>query len=90
MTTTLVVTFGTAGGTTSTLTRAVGGLEATVPVLSLSTEGLVVVERVVVPVGKVGTVLSGGPGAAIEPLSQIFIRGGSEVPGKAEDRERAS
>lgn len=61
----LVVTFGTAGGTTSTLTRAMGGLEATVPVLSLSAEGLLVVERVVVPVGKVATVLSGGPGAAI-------------------------
>jgi len=58
-------TFGTAGGTTSTLTRALGGLEATVPVLSLSAEGLLVVERVVVPVGKVATVLSGGPGAAI-------------------------
>ncbi len=65
LTTNLVVTFGTAGGTTSTLSRAVGGLEATVPVLSLSAEGLLVVERVVVPVGKVGTVLSGGPGAAI-------------------------
>jgi hypothetical protein len=65
LTTNLVVTFGTAGGTTSTLTRAVGGLEATVPVLSLSAEGLLVVERVVVPVGKVATVLSGGPGAAI-------------------------
>ncbi|HEX8435241.1 hypothetical protein, partial [Archangium sp.] len=46
--TNLIVTFGTAGGTTSTLTRAVGGLEATVPVLSLSAEGLLVVERVVV------------------------------------------
>ncbi|HEX8438815.1 MAG TPA: hypothetical protein VF697_27150, partial [Archangium sp.] len=63
--TNLIVTFGTAGGTTSTLTRAVGGLEATVPVLSLSAEGLLVVERVVVPVGKAATVLSGGPGAAI-------------------------
>ncbi|WP_395850102.1 hypothetical protein [Cystobacter fuscus] len=61
----LIVTFGTAGGTTSTLTRAVGGLEATVPVLSLSAKGLLVVERVVVPVGKAATVLSGGPGAAI-------------------------
>jgi hypothetical protein len=63
--TNLILTLGTAGGTTSTLTRAVGGLEATVPVLSLSAEGLLVVERVVVPVGKAATVLSGGPGAAI-------------------------
>jgi hypothetical protein len=65
LTTHLLLALGTAGGTTSTLTRAVGGLEATVPVLSLSAEGLLVVERVVVPVGKVATVLSGGPGAAI-------------------------
>ncbi|QRK07789.1 hypothetical protein JQX13_48760 [Archangium violaceum] len=65
LTTNLIFTVGTAGGTTSTLTRAVGGLEATVPVLSLSAEGLLVVERVVVPVGKAATVLSGGPGAAI-------------------------
>jgi hypothetical protein len=63
--TNLIVTFGTAGGTTGTLTRALGGLEASVPVLSLSAEGLLVVERVVVPVGKAATVLSGGPGAAI-------------------------
>jgi len=63
--TNLILTVGTAGGTTSTLTRAVGGLEATVPVLSLSAEGLLVVERVVVPVGRAATVLSGGPGAAI-------------------------
>jgi hypothetical protein len=36
LTTYIIVTFGTAGGTTSTLTRTLGGLEATVPVLSLS------------------------------------------------------
>jgi hypothetical protein len=65
LTTHVLVTFGTAGGTTSTLTRTLGGLEATVPVLSISADGLLVVERVVVPVGKVATVLSGGPGAAI-------------------------
>jgi hypothetical protein len=65
LTTQILVTFGTAGGTTSTLTRTLGGLEATVPVLSLSAEGLLVVERVVVPVGKAATVLSGGPGAVI-------------------------
>ncbi|QRK07182.1 hypothetical protein JQX13_45250 [Archangium violaceum] len=63
--TNLIVTFGTAGGTTSTLTRALGGLEATVPVLSLSADGLLAVRSVAVPVGKAATVLSGGPGAAI-------------------------
>ncbi len=65
LTTNLILAFGTAGATTSTLTGALGGLKATVPVLSLSDEGLLVVARVVVPVGKVATVLSGGPGAAI-------------------------
>ncbi|EPX63257.1 hypothetical protein D187_005663 [Cystobacter fuscus DSM 2262] len=77
----LLVTFGTAGGTTSTLTRAVGGLEATVPVLSLSAEGLLVVERVVVPVGRAATVLSGGPGSAII-LYQVGSGGGGEGGGE--------
>jgi len=79
----LLLTFGTAGGTTSTLTRAVGGLEATVPVLSLSAEGLLVVERVVVPVGKVATVLSGGPGAAI--ILQRASTGADEARTSARD-----
>ncbi|HEX5754674.1 MAG TPA: polymorphic toxin type 47 domain-containing protein, partial [Archangium sp.] len=71
LTTHIIVTFGTAGGTTSTLTRTLGGLEATVPVLSLSARGELVLGRVVVPVGKAATALSGGPGAAI-----ILYQGG--------------
>jgi hypothetical protein len=65
LTTNLIVTFGAAGGSTRTLTRTFTGAEATVPVLSLSAEGALAVERVVVPVGNVATVLSGGPGATI-------------------------
>lgn len=65
LTTTLLVTWGAASGTTRALTGALASAEATVPVLSLSADGLLVVERIVVPVGKVATVLSGGPGAAI-------------------------
>jgi hypothetical protein len=65
LTTHLLVTWGAAGATTRTLTGALGGAETTVPVLSLSAEGTLVLERVVVPVGRVATVLSGGPGAAI-------------------------
>jgi len=61
----LLVTFGTAGGSTSTLRGLFAGAEATVPVLTLSAEGALALERVVVPVGKVATVLSGGPGAAL-------------------------
>jgi hypothetical protein len=65
LTTSLIITCGTAGGTTRALTGALGDLEATVPVLSLSTEGALILESAVVPVGKAATVLSGGPGAAI-------------------------
>ena len=43
LTTNLILTLGTAGGTASTLTRTLGGLEVTMPVLSLSAEGLLMV-----------------------------------------------
>ncbi|HYO58062.1 HNH endonuclease signature motif containing protein [Archangium sp.] len=65
LTTSLLVTFGAAGGTTRTLAGALRGAQASVPVLSLSAEGALMMERVVVPVGKTAMVLSGGPGAAI-------------------------
>jgi hypothetical protein len=65
LTTSLLVTFGAARGTTRTLAGAWRGAEASVPVLSLSAEGRLLMERLVVPVDKVATVLSGGPGAAI-------------------------
>lgn len=79
LTTHLLVTFGTAGGTTSTLTRAFAGAEATVPVLSLSAEGALVMERIAVPVGEVATVLGGGPGAAII-LQRASASGQSPAP----------
>ncbi|MGE6763119.1 Tox-REase-5 domain-containing protein [Corallococcus interemptor] len=41
------------------------GAEVSVPVLSLSAEGALALERVAVPAGRAATVLSGGPGAAI-------------------------
>ena len=65
LTTSLIATFGAAGATTRTLRGAAAGLDATVSVLALSSEGAFAVERVVVPVGQVATVLSGGPGAAV-------------------------
>lgn len=65
LTTSVIVTWGAASATT----RAVKGLmvsaEATVPVLSLSAEGMLALERIAVPVGSAATVLSGGPGAAV-------------------------
>jgi hypothetical protein len=65
LTTHLLVTWGTASATTRTLGRLTAGAEATVPVLSLSARGALVMERVAVPVGQAASVLSGGPGAAI-------------------------
>ncbi|WP_233585190.1 Tox-REase-5 domain-containing protein [Corallococcus sp. CA054B] len=63
--TSFIATWGAASATTRTLTGLSAGVEATVPVLSLSVEGALVVERVAVPVGRAASVLSGGPGAAI-------------------------
>jgi hypothetical protein len=66
LSTTLLSTYGAAGGTTRTLAAASRGMEAvSVPALSLTAEGVLAVERVAVPVGRVVTALSGGPGAAI-------------------------
>ncbi|RKH00368.1 hypothetical protein D7V97_30430 [Corallococcus sp. CA053C] len=65
LTTGLLVTWGVASATTRTLTGMVAGAEATVPVLSLSAEGALVLEHAAVPVGRAASVLSGGPGAAI-------------------------
>ena len=63
--TNLLVTTGTATATTRTITGALAGAEATVPVLSLTAQGALAIERVTVPVGRAAAVLSGGPGAAI-------------------------
>jgi len=63
--TNLLVTTGTATATTRTMTGTLAGAEATVPVLSLSAQGALAIERVTVPVGRAAAVLSGGPGAAI-------------------------
>ena len=65
LTTSLVVTWGAASATTRTVRGAMAGAEATVPVLSLSGEGALVMERIAVPIGRTAAVLSGGPGAAI-------------------------
>jgi hypothetical protein len=66
----LLVTWGAAAGTTRALASATHGAQVTVkvPVLSLSKDGALAVEsarQLVLPVGSVGTVLSGGPGAVI-------------------------
>jgi hypothetical protein len=60
--TTLIVTYGAAGGATRTLTAAMGGAEAMVPVLTLSAEGALVMQRIAVPVGTMATALGTGVG----------------------------
>jgi hypothetical protein len=62
---TLLSTWGTVAGTPRTLAAQGRGWEAhRVPVLSLTEDGMLVVERVAVPVGRAVTVLGEGPGAA--------------------------
>ncbi|WP_408889037.1 Tox-REase-5 domain-containing protein [Myxococcus faecalis] len=63
--TNLLVTAGTASATTRSVTGALAGAEAHAPVLSLSAQGALRVERLAVPIGRAATVVGGGPGAAI-------------------------
>ncbi|AKQ70007.1 putative hemagglutinin-related protein [Myxococcus hansupus] len=63
--TNLVLTTGTATATTRTVTGALAGADATVPVLALSAQGALTFERVAAPVGRAAAVLGGGPGAVI-------------------------
>ncbi|NOK33619.1 hypothetical protein HMI49_10455 [Corallococcus exercitus] len=81
LTTNVLMLWGTASATTRTLTRAAAGVEATVPVLAVSAEGLLSVERVAVPVGRAAAVLSGGPGAALI-LQKANAAPSPEEPGK--------
>ncbi|WP_126932882.1 hypothetical protein [Corallococcus sp. AB018] len=65
LTTGMLVTWGAASATTRTLKGMALGAEVSVPVLSLSAQGALALERVAVPAGRAAAVLSGGPGAAI-------------------------
>lgn len=66
LTAALLSTWGTAAGSTRTLAALGHGWEAaSVPVLSLSAKGALVVERATVNVGRAVTVLGTGPGAAV-------------------------
>ena len=82
LTTNLLVTWGAASATTRTLGGLMAGAEATVPVLSLSAEGALVIERIAVPVGQTASVLSGGPGAAIILHRANTAAGQSSSPGE--------
>ncbi|MFY1826211.1 Tox-REase-5 domain-containing protein [Myxococcus fulvus] len=81
--TNLLLTAGTATATTRTVTGALAGAEATVPVLSLSAQGVMSVERVAVPTGRMAAVLGVGPGATfiLNQASTAATRPGKE-PGQ--------
>jgi len=65
LTVTVLATYG-AAGTTRTLTTMGPGLESlSVPTLSLSANGTLMLNRVAIPTGRLMTALGGGPGAAI-------------------------
>ncbi|MCP3098410.1 restriction endonuclease fold toxin 5 domain-containing protein [Myxococcus sp. K15C18031901] len=72
----LVLTTGTASVATRTVTGGLAGAEAMVPVLALSAQGALSIERVAVPVGRAAAVLGGGPGAAV-----IIQRAGDAASG---------
>ncbi|NNB90863.1 hypothetical protein HJC10_06650 [Corallococcus exiguus] len=85
LTTSMIITGGAASATTRTLRGMAIGAEVSVPVLLLSAEGALALERVAVPAGRVASVLSGGPGAAIIlQRSNTASKGGapSQGPGQ--------
>jgi hypothetical protein len=82
--TSLLATHGAAVGTTRHLTALGRGLEAvSVPALSLSAEGALVLQRVAVPVGRLVTTLGGGPGAALI-LHRVNEEGSGRRPAPAQ------
>ncbi|MBN8229995.1 hypothetical protein JYK02_20995 [Corallococcus macrosporus] len=81
LTTGMLVTWGAASATTRTLKGMSLGAEVSVPVLSLSAEGALALERVSVPAGRAATALSGGPGAAII-LHRANTTGSGAAPSK--------
>ncbi len=91
LTTHLILAFGTVGGTTSTLTRTLGGLEGTVPVLSLSAEGLLMMRMVAVSSGTMTTTLEVGVGTVsiLHMASQGQSANGAGLPRSARSPNRA-
>jgi hypothetical protein len=66
LTTTLYSLYGAGVGSTRTVAGVGRGAEVlTVPALSLSADGALVMERVAVPVGRTAAAVSGGPGAVL-------------------------
>jgi hypothetical protein len=82
LTTTLYSMHGAAAGTTRMVSGAGRGLEAlSMPILSLTVDGALVMERAAVPVGRAVAAMSGGPGATVVlHRANTAARGGQPSP----------
>ncbi|GMU07579.1 hypothetical protein [Corallococcus caeni] len=82
--TTLYAGGGIAKGSTVALTTATGGVEAMLPMLSLTGDGALVMERVAVPVGRMATAVGAGVGG-LYVLSGSSSATSGGAPGIASD-----
>jgi hypothetical protein len=85
LTVTMLATYGAAAGTTRTMVSVGGGMESlSMPVLVLSADGALVLQRAIVPVGRAVSVLGGGPGAAVVlHMANRSVRGQGGGTGRA-------
>ncbi|XHF30417.1 hypothetical protein NR792_15890 [Corallococcus exercitus] len=88
LTTGMLITGGAASATTRPLKGMAIGAEVSVPVLSLSAEGTLALERIAVPAGRVALVLSRGPGATLI-LQRVDDAAGSGGGGGGDSQETA-
>ncbi|WP_434345645.1 hypothetical protein ACN6A1_27120 [Myxococcus virescens] len=87
LSTTLLIAGGSASGVTRTLTSAMGGAEAMVPVLSLSAQGALAIQRVAVPVGKVATAVGYGVGGVYVLSTAGGTQGGNGTAAPSSSQE---
>ncbi|CAM4527524.1 MULTISPECIES: SitA3 family lipoprotein polymorphic toxin [Myxococcus] len=87
LSTTLLIAGGSANGVTRTLTSAMGGAEAMVPILSLSAQGALAIQRVAVPVGKMATVVGAGVGTIVVLSQAAGSGGGPKLKGSLTGRK---
>nr|WP_269149150.1 hypothetical protein [Corallococcus macrosporus] len=87
LSTSLLIAGGSANGVTRTLTSAIGGAEAMVPVFSLSAQGALAIQRVAVPVGKVATAVGDGVGGVYVLSTAGDTPGGNGTAAPSSSRE---
>lgn len=87
LSTTLLIAGGSANGVMRTLTSAMGGAEAMVPILSLSAQGALAIQRVAVPVGKVATAVGYGVGGVYVLSTAGGTQGGKGTAAPSSSQE---